>query len=157
MLVFWKKTLTALLLAWGHVFRISSSKHIDSYVWKGHTVRVDLMIMVLHTIYFFYCGCACLNRKQLSYHSLSTASRRPCYLAQQWIASILSSPPLPYSPLYSLDIIPLGRDGAETHSTVNALIYCIWVKLSGWSWHLADWPFHIWAYFRGMLAIDSLE
>ena len=78
-----------------------------------------------------------------------------CYLAQQWSASILSSPPLPCS-LLPPSTVPRhhyawqGRSGRDT--TLHSDPICIWVESSEWSWNLADWPFHIWAYphFRGM-------
>ena len=107
----------------------------------------------------FYCGCPCLNWKQLSYHSLSTASRRPCYLAQQWIASILSSPPLPCSPpsTVSTSLRLAGTEQRHIALSMHSYSNCIWVELSGWSWHLADWPFHIWAYFRENALNVSLQ
>ena len=50
-----------------------------------------------------------------------------------------------------------GTEQRHIALSMHSYSNCIWVELSGWSWHLADWPFHIWAYFRENALNVSLQ
>ena len=147
------------MLVSGKKLWLPYSSREDMFPGYRHLNRWLLCVKRAHRpgtapIFFFYCGCPCLNGKHL-------------FLRRHGALVILHNNGLPVSFLVRLchaapstvstSLRLAGTEQRHIALSMHSYSNCIWVKLSGWSWHLADWPFHIWAYFRENALNVSLQ